>query len=156
MARHWEKFTEGPTVSSRDRVHVTLNGKGLFQFNRKAYEHLGSPKAAVLYFEKSTSMIGISSAHPQLREAFPFKASSSCFTLRARPFCRHFGIEIDGTEAFADPELDPQGILQLDLKTTRRVYGGRGKRRKVRGHKNPTIGHRFEMAPGRQLEVCGR
>lgn len=125
MARHWEKFTAGPTITSRDRVHVTLNGKGLFQFNRKAYELLGSPKAAVLFFERSTSTIGISPAHTQIREAFPFRASSSCFTVSGRPFCRHFGIDVEGTEAFADPELDPQGVLQLDLRTTRRVYGGR-------------------------------
>ncbi len=128
MARHWEKFTAGPTVSSRDRIHVTLNRRGVFQFNRKAYEHIGSPKAVVLFFEKATSMIGISEAHPQLREAFPVKTDGVCFRLHGRPFCRHFGIEIDGTEAFADPDLDNDGILQLSLRSTRRVYGGRGKK----------------------------
>lgn len=61
-------------------MHVTLNHRGMFQFNRKAYEELGSPKAAVLLFEKATSTIGISPAHPHLREAFPFRVSATCST----------------------------------------------------------------------------
>jgi len=132
MARHWEKFTDGPTISSRDRLHVTLNSKGVFQFNRKVFEALGKPRAAVLYFEKATSMIGISSAHERLREAFPVNIKQDMYwTINAIPFCRHFRIKIErGTEAFADPELDNDGILQLDLRTTRRVYGGRGKKTK--------------------------
>ena len=129
MARQWVKFTDGPFISSRDRVHVTLNSKGMFQFNRKAYEELGSPKAAVLFFDEESSVIGISPAHPHLREAFPFRVSSTCFALRAIPFCRRFGIHIDGTEAFADPEIDKEGMLELDLRTTRRVFGGRRKKR---------------------------
>lgn len=129
MARHWEKFTDGPFIRSGDRVHVTLNGKGVFQMNRRAYETLGKPAAAVLYFEKATSMIGIAAAHERLREAFPVNNKNETYwTINAIPFCRHFGIRIDGTEAFADPEIDQEGILQLDLRTTRRVYGGRGKR----------------------------
>jgi hypothetical protein len=135
MARHWEKFTDGPTISSRDRFHVTLNSKGVFQFNRKVFEALGKPRAAVLYFEKATSTIGIGPAQERLREAFPVNIRQEMYwTINAIPFCRHFGIKIDrGTEAFADPELNDEGILQLDLRTTRRVYGGGGKRPK----KNP-------------------
>lgn len=133
MARVWEKFTGGPVVRSRERLHITLNSKGVFTFNRKVFEALGSPKAAVLYFEKETSVIGISAAHPKLREAFPVKCKEGLnWIINAIPFCRHFGILLDKTEAFVDPDIDNQEILQLDLRTTRHAFGGKRPGRKRR------------------------
>ncbi len=131
MARQFEKFMDGPFIPSRDRMHVTHNNRGVFQMNRRVFEALGKPAAAVLYFEKATGVIGISAAHARLREAFPLnKRQDMYWTINAIPFCRRFGIRLDGTEAFADPELDDKGILHLDLRSTRRVYGGGGPRRK--------------------------
>lgn len=131
MARHWERFMEGPFIPSRGRMHVTLNRKGVFLMNQNAYEALGKPKAVVLFFERATSMIGISREHERLRESFPMNLRQDMYwTINAIPFCRKFGIRIDGTEAFVDPEVDNEGILQLDLRTTRRVYGSGGRRRK--------------------------
>lgn len=131
MARVWEKYTGGPVVRSRERLHVTLNKKGVFTFNRKVFEALGSPRAAVLYFEKETSVIGIGSAHPKLREAFPVNFKQGIYwTINAVPFCRHFGIRLDRTEAFVDPDIDNQEILLLDLRTTRHAFGGKRPGRK--------------------------
>ncbi|CAN5584020.1 hypothetical protein BH10ACI3_BH10ACI3_10000 [soil metagenome] len=126
MARVWEKYTGGPFLRSRDRLHVSLNPKGVFTLNRRAYQALGSPGAAVLYFEKSTGVIGMSAAQPKLQEAFPFKEKQGLYwQLCAIPFCRHFGIRTDGTEVFVDPEVDDENILLLDLRTTRKVFGGK-------------------------------
>lgn len=131
MARQWEKFTDGPFISSRDRMHVTLNNKGVFQMNRRVFNSLGNPAAAVLYFERATGVIGISPAHERLREAFPLNERQGTYwTINAIPFCRKFGIRVEGTQAFADPEIDDKGLLELDLRYTRRVYGGGGRRRK--------------------------
>lgn len=132
MARQWEKFMGGPVVSTRDRMHITLNRKGVFTMNRKTYEVLGKPKAVVLYFEKETGVIGISSAHERLREAFPLKEKIGYWLIYAIPFCRHFGIRLDGTEAFVNPDIDDQGILQLDLRTTRKIFGGYRRNNKLR------------------------
>lgn len=130
MARHWERFTAGPTTRTADRIHITLNSKGLISFNHKTHRELGSPQAVVLYFDKATSTIGISSGHAKLREAFPVRDKKGFgWIVNAMPFCRHFGISVEGTEAFIDPEFDNQHILQLDLRTTRRVYGGKRKPR---------------------------
>ena len=133
MARVWEKFTGGPVVSTRDRLHITLNAKGMFCMNRKMFEALSSPKAVVLYFEKDTGVIGITSAHERLREAFPVKEKMGCvWQIYAIPFCRHFGIKLDGTEAFVNPDFDNEGVLQLDLRTTRKVFGGHRRLNKLR------------------------
>lgn len=127
MARQMERFMGGPFISSRDRMHVTLNSKGVFQFNQRVHTALGSPSAAVLFFEKETGIIAISSAHEKLKEAFPINNRQGTYwTINAIPFCRHFGIRIEqGTEAFINPDIDDQGMLVLDLRSTRRVYGGR-------------------------------
>src|ERR1051325_7132088 len=118
MARVRKRFMAGPVGSSRDQMHITLNRKGVLCMNRKAYEELGKPKAVVFDFEETSNVIGISSASAQLREAFPVKEKGgSYFTVNAIPFCRFWGIELDGTEKFIDPEFDNKDILQLDLRT---------------------------------------
>ncbi len=132
MARIWEKYLGGPVKRSRDRLHITLNKKGVFTLNRRTYEVLGKPRAVVLYFEKSTGVIGMSSAHPRLKEAFPLNEKAGYWTINAVSFSRHYGIRLDGTEAFVDPELDAQDILQLDLRTTRKIFGGYRRKNKLR------------------------
>jgi len=101
--------------------------------NRKAYEELGKPQAVVFDFEEATNVIGISSAHPRLREAFPVKEKGTgYYIVNAVPFCRFFGIELDGTEKFIDPEFDAKDILQLDLRTSRKIFGGYRRLNKLR------------------------
>lgn len=125
MARQWEKFTGGPTIRSRDRLHVTLNHKGVIMMNRKTFEGLGKPKAAVLFMEKESGLIGVSPAHEKLREAFPLKEKAiGYWHINAIPFCREYGIKMRGTEVFSNAEIDDRGMLVLDLRTTRLVFGG--------------------------------
>lgn len=52
------------------------------------------------------------------------------YRINAKPFYRHCGICLDGTEAFKDPEMNNDHILMLDLRYTRRVHGGGGPRKK--------------------------
>ena len=133
MARQWEKFSAGPTRSTRDQMHVTLNKKGTIMLNRKAFQDLGSPKAVVLFFEKTTSVIGVSPAHDKLREAFPVKCRNDQYwVINAISFCRHFGIDVTGTKAFTDPEIDDKGVLELDLRATRVIFADFGAKTNLR------------------------
>lgn len=132
MARQWEKFMGGPTTSSRDRLHVTLNKKGVIMMNRKTFTELGSPKAAVLFFDKKASVIGVSPAHERLREAFPVKEKAGYWHINAIPFCREFGIQMSGTEVFIYADTNEQGVLELDLKSTRVIFGGYRRKNKLR------------------------
>ena len=110
---------------------MTLNKRGQFNINKRAYNMLGSPQAVVLYFDKASSVIGLSPAPPKLTEAFPVNEKDGYFTVNGISFARHYGIHIDTTEAFLDPELDEKGILHLDLRRTRTVFGGKRKKNKV-------------------------
>ncbi len=134
MIRKFEKFMEGPFISTKDRLHVTINNRGCIQFNRRFYEALGKPRSVVLYYDKAANVIGMSSAYPQLREAFPVNERQTYyFTVNAIPFCRNFGIKVDGTYAFSDPELDNDGIMHLDLRRTRRIRCGGGPKKRNAG-----------------------
>ncbi len=127
MARVWERFEGGPVKRNADRLHVTLNKGGVFTYNRKAFEELGKPQAAVFFFEKGSNTIGVCPAHPKLAEAFPFLVRNRGvnWQLNGIPFCRHFGIKPSGTEVFLLPEIDEKGILLLDLRRTQVVFGGK-------------------------------
>ena len=118
MAEYWERFSGGPTRSRQDRIHVTLSDKGVILFNRNAHRMLGSPKAVVLFFNRSEAKIGVGTAHAELADAFPVHEKRNYWIVNAAPFCRHFGINVSRTEAFVGPDVDSKGVLRLDLKTT--------------------------------------
>ncbi len=136
MARNWEIFLHGARPRNVDRMHVTINNRGSFCFNKKAYHTLGSPEAALFKYERDTHTIGIEPTHLQKQGAFPFRtvARGTNFMLYAGNFCQNHGIRVEGTEAFLDPQIDPDGTLALDLRTTRKVIGSKQRKRmKKRG-----------------------
>jgi hypothetical protein len=122
----------GPVRSTRDQMHITLNNKGVFVMNCKTYDELGKPKAVVFDYEESTQVIGVSAASPQLREAFPVKEKGGYYIVYGIPFCRFFGIKLEGTEKFVNPEFDEARTLQLDLQHTAKIFGGYRRLNKLR------------------------
>ena len=118
LDRQWEKFAGGPNVPNRDRIHITINGMGLIYINGNAHRMLGSPEGVQLFFNRSKDMIAVKPAHARLPDAFPLKEKSGYYLVHASPFCRHFGIMLSATEKFVMPEIDKDGVLTLDLKTT--------------------------------------
>jgi hypothetical protein len=127
LGRKFEKFTGGPTVPKKDRVHVTLNQKGRILLNRKVYELLKRPEAVFLYYSREDDTIAIEPTSPRLAGAFPVVSKDAYFLIHASPLCRHYGIRITTTEKFIHPEID-QGILRLKLGETITVSGCRKKR----------------------------
>jgi hypothetical protein len=126
--KEWEKFSGGPFVPFRERVYVTLNGKGKLLLNRKAHEVLGKPKRVLLYFNRSKDTIGVRPAHDRLAEAFPVRHTGESCVVYCGTFLRHFGIRFSGTEKFVGADLNQQGLLQLDLSKTVSVGGWHRKR----------------------------
>ncbi|MBL8181308.1 MAG: hypothetical protein JNL64_06805 [Blastocatellia bacterium] len=118
---YWEKFAAGPNLAKDVRWHVTIDKKNVIRMNRVVHKALGSPVAVALFFNKRHSMIGIVKADKDLKEAFPVVEHNGSFVVHARPLCKHYGIEIVGTQKFATPNFDEEGILRLDLSTTTRT-----------------------------------
>ncbi len=120
MVEQWEEFPIGPKDVEND-LHVTLSPKGEILVGARAFERLGRPEAAVLLFDKLNSKIGLLPAHKRVANAYPLTIRSEKYrhrVVRASRFCRHHGIKSDRTIAFADVEINEEGIMILDLKTT--------------------------------------
>ena len=130
-----EKFTGGPTPSPRERMHVTINKGGLIRLNENCYRRLGKPEAVYLYYSKEDTVIGIEPVHSfRMPSAFPVKPTSSGRRIQASPLCKHYGIRIDSTERFVNPEFSRDG-KQLLLKLTETVTVKQVRRRKTKCEK---------------------
>lgn len=119
MIRQWEEFPVGPN-GDPEKLHVTLGKKGEILVGAKTFEKMRRPEAVVLLFDKLNSVIGLMPSHIRAANAYPFKQKSQAKyrIIRANRFCRHHGIKVDRTVAFNKPEIDTDGILVLDLKST--------------------------------------
>ncbi len=117
--RNWDEFTGGPNRPSEERVHVTLSKTGNLLLNKKAYEVLGSPEAAVLLYDRRYSMIGVRPATLESEHAFPLcqKSNAKHRLIRAMPFCRHHKLIVKRTISFPDAVIEEDGAMALDLHT---------------------------------------
>ncbi len=122
MVRRWEVFEVGPG-DVRGELHVTLSRKGEILIGAAAYDKWGKPEAAVLMFDRLHSLIGVVPADKGLGHAYPLVArpNGRHRVVQAHRFCRHYGIKVDRTVAFNEPEIDKEGVLVLDVAATRRV-----------------------------------
>ena len=108
LDREYEKFNGGPNRPNQDRIHITMNAKGVLYINANAHRLLGRPEAVQLFFNRKKDKIAVKPAHALLADAFPHTS----------PFCLHYGIRLSATERFVLPDIDDEGILHLDLRTT--------------------------------------
>ena len=129
MISHWEEFAAGPTQPLEDRMNVTLSPRSVIHINGNIHDRLGNPDAVRLLFDKVNSIIGIDSAPASLPNAFPVKTKGSGRNrvIWASPFCKHYGIKVDQVTAFINVEIDEDGVLRLDLRSTTKATrpGGR-------------------------------
>jgi len=119
--KDWEKFIGGPNKPNRERIHVTLNRHSVIYLNGNAHRMMGKPEAVQLYFNRKTDKLGLKPANARLSDAFPIKTHGAFYIVRASPACRSFGIRLNTTEKFIDPDLDANGNLILDLSRTTTV-----------------------------------
>ena len=117
--RDLEKFTGGPNKPAQFRMRVSLNRHGVLSFNKNAYAELGKPAAVYLYFSPTRDLIAVEPVQSiNLPAAFPvLEKNFSGYRINAAPFCRHFGIKLDGAIRFIDPEVH-NGKLELKLAET--------------------------------------
>ena len=129
--RDLEKFRGGPTKPAQDRMHVTINKSNVIVFNKNAYRQLGKPPSVNLYFSRTRDLIVIEPVPSvNLPESFPLlEKGTTGWRVNAAPFCRHFGILIDTTLKFIEPDIR-EGKLNLKLSETVSVALIRRKRRK--------------------------
>ena len=127
MEREFERFRGGPTEAASKRVHVTISPQKLILLNRNMYYTLGRPEAVVLDYSRTRDIIAIEPASPRLNESFPVLPTGLSWRINAAPFCRHFGIDVDTTLKFIQPEM-VGNALYLKLNETVTVGGRKRKK----------------------------
>src|SRR5436190_3292000 len=118
MIKQWELFERVPTGRVARNLRVSLNQRGGFALNQKAFDDLGEPKAVELFFDKINKLVGMRPCDPDLKHAYSVKAqgNSKSYLVRAQAFCTFYGIEVTGTMLFVGPTIE-ENMLVLDLKT---------------------------------------
>lgn len=131
MEREFEKFLGGPTLSPNDRLYVSISSSHVIRINQKCYQLIGKPPAVFLHFSRKSDVIAIEPVHSHhFSAAFPVKEQfRSGWKINAAPFCKHFGIRLDTTQRFIDPEI-VAGKLHLKLSETVTVSQVRRKKAK--------------------------
>lgn len=126
MIERWEVFQGRPNGVDRSRPRVTLGPKGIFLLNGAAVEALGSPEAVELMFDKGRGMVGFRAVDRARQNAFPLvkKKGMSHWTLRAAPFCVHYGLKAERTMLFNEVGVTREGVLALDVANAVRVTSG--------------------------------
>jgi len=118
MIRQWTQYTSGPNRRGHE-AHVTLNCRGVFFINKHAFEMMGRPDAAQLFYDERHAVIGLRPAEHDAQFAFPLREvrGETSRVLSASGFCTRFKIKPTSayTIAFPNPEVDHDGILLLDI-----------------------------------------
>lgn len=118
MDRDLEKFRGGPNKPAQFRMRVTLSKVNVLSFNRNVWQRMGKPDAVYLYFSRTRDMIAVEPVRSlNMPDAFPVLTKSTGYRVNAASFCRHFGIRLDRTLRFIDPDLR-DGKLELKLADT--------------------------------------
>lgn len=102
-------------------VYVTINREGTIVLNRVAYRRMGEPTAFLILFDRVNNRIALKPTALAMKHAYRAGKYGKHGGRRVRAFrlLTEFGIKIDETLEFKDPEIDYDGQLILDLRTAR-------------------------------------
>lgn len=121
MKKQWEVFTgKSSAYSAGAEVRVTL-GRNTFYLNGKAFEALGAPAAVEMMFLGNERIIGLRPVDPTRRNAFRVKQhgrTGNYKRISASAFCRHLRLDTRRTVLFDRPDIDNDGVMMLDMKST--------------------------------------
>jgi hypothetical protein len=114
----WEEFKVTASRTHPDRLRVTLDKWGHFNFNEKTFERLNRPEAMVLLYDRSTQTIGLRPASIDLPHAVLVRRYRTRRSLRliSRTFLSKHRIVLDRTVQFPMAAIDDEGVLILSLR----------------------------------------
>ena len=126
MDRHWEQIGRDEQPNRWSAFHVTMNPEGVIVLGRFTLEMLDSPDAFHLFFDRLNHTIGLKPTKKGVRDAYPTAARGrhGARLVRAFRLCQECRIRLPATIRFVDPEIDQDGILNLDLRKVRPVKKG--------------------------------
>jgi len=99
--------------------------RSVIYLNGRAYEALGCPGSVELIFDGNRRIIGVKPTDRRHSNAFPVVHHPyNYYRISAAAFCQHFRIKPRATMLFQNVDLDPEGVMTLDLMNTVTVTRG--------------------------------
>jgi hypothetical protein len=97
MERRFEVFQAPRKYAVGARV--TLTHKGVFVFNRRAMELLGSPEAVIFLFDRESEAVAFAPSVRSVPHAYPITVSpkSGAGATSGAKFCTHYHIRREGS-----------------------------------------------------------
>jgi hypothetical protein len=119
MRLQWKELPRGDIQAQWSGFYVTLNPKGRLALGRRVYEKMNEPKAFNILFCAANNIIGLKPCQPKMRNAYLVcrNRGESGRHLNANRLIREYRLSLPQAIQFVDPEIDHDGILQLDLRT---------------------------------------
>jgi hypothetical protein len=120
MRANWREIPNGDIMSQFAGIYVSMNPKGLIAMSRATYQMLDEPKAFLIFFDDVNNRVGLKPAALSTRNAFRASTYSRNGTkVRAYRLIRECRIDLPQTVHFPAADIDEDGILILDLRTSR-------------------------------------
>jgi hypothetical protein len=121
MQIEWSVVPRGDVHPSDSRVYVTMNRKGEIVLNGTAYRRMGEPAAFLLMYNQPNSLIALKPTAASIKNAYPARKHGrrNGRVVRALRLLIDNNIKLPDTIEFKDAEIDPDGVLMLDLRTAR-------------------------------------
>ena len=121
MRRSWKEIPRDNKRPQWAGLYVTMNRMGTIVLNRTAHERLGAPEAFHLLFDAANNVIGLKPTVAAMKNAYPTMISGKHGgrKIAAYRLMIECSLQIDETLEFADAEIDPDGILLLNLRTAK-------------------------------------
>lgn len=121
MRVEWFVLPKDDVAPHWSGVYVTINRHGTIAMNRVAYRRMDEPAAFLIMFDRVNSRIMLKPTALAMKDAYRAGKYGKHGGRRVRAFrlLTEFGIKIDETLEFKDPEIDYDGQLILDLRTAR-------------------------------------
>jgi hypothetical protein len=140
MIKQFELFERMSAGRQSNVMRVSLNQRGTFSLNQKAFDDLGKPDAVELFFDKINKLIGMRPCSPQLKHAYPARrqGKNRSYLVRAMSFCNYYNIKIVGTVIFTEPEVE-DGMLILALANATQVAQRKAKKKSAPDQERPFL-----------------
>jgi len=120
MRMQWKVVPTGDGVKGQwAKLYVTMTPKGKIRLSRMTFDRLGAPEAVNILFDATNNIIGIKPCTRTARNAFRpcVIGANGGKVLHGYRLMQEHNIRLPRTVEFVDPEIDHDGILQLDLRT---------------------------------------
>ena len=102
-------------------IYVTMNPGGDIVLSRVTHQMMGGPAAVLLLYDRTNLRIGLKPTALTTRNAYPLPVSNNAGAKKVHTnrLVKEHRIDLPHTVRFYDAEIDEDGVLILNLRTSK-------------------------------------